>query len=610
MTILTALLVAWTLAQAPAPSGATIDGIVVDFKSGNPIEGAIVELRSTAPVASGPLPEFMLVEQSLGRGRALPTFTTGPDGKFRFNNPMPGEYRLYATRIRGHVPAEYGQRTPTGTGIAFTVANGQRMSGITLRMAPVGSISGRVVDADGDPVQFASVELIRPAYQDGKRRLTIVVGMRTDDRGEYRLHSIPPGEYYVAARPWDSRSTRGVPVSEPTITPNRFGAREVAGSPLLTRRVLESGEIVEETWMPVYYPGTPDPRAARLIPLNMGEDIGGIDLSLALSPALARRVSGVVLDGATGLPVPGALVRLTPREQLTPSVIMPMATADAKGVFDVPGVLPSTYSLFVTGPVTAYMAVDAGGGDVANLQIVGVKGVDIPVRLTFDDGAVPPPGALPVDPGQARPPPPVRVTFIREPGTGSPTGAFVTTAGWPGIPGSTVQAPLQAAPDGSFLIRGAPLGDYRINVDGLIPGAYVKSIRRGQVDVLRDGLSISRAATPTDEPLEIAIGANAGVLTGRVLDDAGEPAPNVTVALVPSSVKRARIDLYKNVSTDNTGRFRFQGIAPDEYKLFSWEEVLNGAWHDPDFIRGHEIRGVTVTIGAGTNPPQELKVIP
>jgi hypothetical protein len=582
MTILTALLVAWTLAQAPAPSGASIDGVVVDFKSGNPVEGAVIELR-------------VLAEQPPG-SVLLPVIKTGPDGKFTFNNPVAGEYRLYATRIRGHVPAEYGQRTPTGTGISFTLRNGQRMSGITLRMAPVGSISGRVVDADRDPVQYASVELIRVAYQDGKRRLIPVVGMRTDDRGEYRLHSLPPGQYYVAARPWDSRSTRGMPLSEPTITPNRFGAREIASSPLITRRVLESGEIVEETWMPVYYPGTPDPKAARVIQLNMGEDIGGIDLSLALSPAPARRVRGIVTDGATGLPAAGALVRLIAREQLTPTVVMPMATADAKGFFDVPGVLPSTYSVFVSGPVTGYTTIDAGGGNVENLQIVGVKGVDIPVRITFDDGTAPPS---------------LRVTLIREPGTGSPTGSFVITAGWPGIPPNTVQVALQAMPAGGYVMRGISLGDYRVSIDGLAPGAYVKSIRRGQTDVLRDGLSIARAATPGDDPpLEIAIGANAGVLMGRVLDDAGEPAPNVTVALVPSTAKRSRIDLYKNVSTDMTGNFRFQGIAPDEYKLFSWEEVVTGAWHDPDFIRGHEHRGVTVTVGQGANAPRELKVIP
>ena len=49
------------------------------------------------------------------------------------------------------LPTEYGQRSPTGTGIAFDVAGGQRVN-LRLTAWPTSGISGRVVDADGDPV--------------------------------------------------------------------------------------------------------------------------------------------------------------------------------------------------------------------------------------------------------------------------------------------------------------------------------------------------------------------------------------------------------------------------------------------------------------------------
>jgi hypothetical protein len=139
----------------------------------------------------------------------------------------------------------------------------------------------------------------------------------------------------------------------------------------------------------------------------------------------------------------------------------------------------------------------------------------------------------------------------------------------------------------------------------------VKSIRRGQADVLRDGLAVLKAGTPSDEPLDIVVGANPGSLSGRVINEAGEPATNVTVALVPGVQKRPRIDLYQTTSTDMNGAFRFQGIVPDEYKLFAWEDVPTGAWHDPEFLRPFENRGVSLTVGQGSsNPPQEIKVIP
>jgi hypothetical protein len=543
--------------------------------------------------------------------------------------------------MRGHVPAEYGQRTPTGTGTPLNITAGQRITGVTLRMSPVGSIAGRIFDAAGDAVVYASVEVVRSGYLDGKRRLIRVQITRTDDRGEYRFYSLPPGEYFVVARPWDARSTRGSLANEPTIIPSRSASGEGATSPLITRRVLESGEIVEETWLSIYYPGTTDARSARPINLRMGENIGGIDVSLALSAAPARRVRGVVIDGSTGMPAAGALVRLTPHEQLAPAVIMPMATADRNGVFEVVGVLPATYSLIVsgggpspgglpgvapTGSLNGYAVVDATGGDVNNLQIVAVRGLDIPVRVTFDSGAglAPIPAAPPgvvgtfITPGpngvtrlSVTPPnTSLWITLTREPGTGSPTGNFVITAGWPGIPNNTQTPRIEALPDGNFMLRGASLGNFRVSVSGLAQGSYIKSIRKGQVDVLRDGLGITGSTNPADEPLEIAIGANAGSFTGRVLNDAGLPVPNVTVALVPNPQLRSRVELYQSVSTDTTGAFRFQGIAPDEYTLFAWEEVTTGAWHDAEFLRPYESRGVVVSVGSGSNPPQTLRMIP
>ena len=74
------------------------------------------------------------------------------------------------------------------------------MSGIVLAMTPTGSISGRVYDAEGEPLGKAQVEVMRPVYKDGQRMLTIVEIVASDDRGEYRLFWLPPGRYYVAAK--------------------------------------------------------------------------------------------------------------------------------------------------------------------------------------------------------------------------------------------------------------------------------------------------------------------------------------------------------------------------------------------------------------------------
>jgi hypothetical protein len=106
------------------------------------------------------------------------------------------------------------------------------------------------------------------------------------------------------------------------------------------------------------------------------------------------------------------------------------------------------------------------------------------------------------------------------------------------------------------------------------------------------------------------IGANAGRIEGAVVNARLEPLSNRTVVLVPDVRLRQRSDLYKIVSTDRAGRFRMQGVAPGDYKLFAWEDVETGAWQDPDFMRAYENRGSPVQIREGASENLQLTVIP
>ena len=119
------------------------------------------------------------------------------------------------------------------------------------------------------------------------------------------------------------------------------------------------------------------------------------------------------------------------------------------------------------------------------------------------------------------------------------------------------------APDGSFELQGVPAGDFRVSVRALPPDAYIKSMRMGGVDVLDDGLHIS--GSPRDA-LEIVIGANAGGLTGTVVNARQEPLSNITVAIVPGAADRHRADLYKSTTTDSSGRFQIRGLAAGQLR--------------------------------------------
>jgi hypothetical protein len=171
---------AWTLllTQNPVPTAApaSIDGIVVSFGTAEPIGKAEVELRKISPGPTLPtnLPANLSAAQAeillrslntQGAPASTTTFTTSSDGRFAFRNVLPGEYRMYVTRSTGYIPGEYGQRSPVGTGIPFTVTAGQNISNVHLALTPTSSISGRILDGDGDPVAYARVIALRVGLQ-------------------------------------------------------------------------------------------------------------------------------------------------------------------------------------------------------------------------------------------------------------------------------------------------------------------------------------------------------------------------------------------------------------------------------------------------------------
>ena len=72
-------------------------------------------------------------------------------------------------------------------------------------MSPGAILGGRVFDMAGGLVSNASVQVFSIAYQTGFALLQPAiagVAKTTDDRGEYRLFWIPPGDYYLGVNPF------------------------------------------------------------------------------------------------------------------------------------------------------------------------------------------------------------------------------------------------------------------------------------------------------------------------------------------------------------------------------------------------------------------------
>src|SRR5262245_55447676 len=132
-------------AQPQQPS-ASIEGIVVKLGTGEPLSNASVQLNVELPSEGPPAASRPPREQPRR------TAKSDGNGRFIFESVPPGDYRLIATYEGEFVPTEYGQRSPTGRGIPFGIAGGQKITGIQLAMSPTGAISGRVYDRDGEPL--------------------------------------------------------------------------------------------------------------------------------------------------------------------------------------------------------------------------------------------------------------------------------------------------------------------------------------------------------------------------------------------------------------------------------------------------------------------------
>src|SRR5947208_3790883 len=112
---------------APAqPQGtAGLAGRVVTADTGRPVK------RARVIVSAG--------------GRQSRATTTDEQGRFRITDLLAGSYTITASRT-GFVEAVYGQRRPLQPGTPVTLADGQEIAAIDLRLVRGGVITGRVID--------------------------------------------------------------------------------------------------------------------------------------------------------------------------------------------------------------------------------------------------------------------------------------------------------------------------------------------------------------------------------------------------------------------------------------------------------------------------------
>ena len=538
--------------MVPQDGRASIEGIVVQDTTGKPVAMASVELT----VVEGP--------KVISR-----TTTSGDDGSFSFKDLPAGEgYQIVVTGT-GLWPTAYGQRRSYGPWTPITLSAGQHFTDVRIAARAITQLSGKIVDSMGRPQIGASVLAMRATYVEGRREIQRSSNTVTNLRGEYNFQNLPPGWYYVRVSP------RNEPLADTLFTnPALHDRRAAAGS---------ANNVKEVEGYPIlYYPGGPI-ESAKAIPLGDGEVIEGIDITVTKSST--ARVRGAVIHSGTGKKIGAAQVTLLPIGSSPDSNWGRFFNAK-DGSFDLRAVLPGKYVLNAIveqgeRTLAGRVAVEIRNGEAKTFDVRVAPVSDIAGRFVLEgQGGTAPDFSA------------VSVSLLSN--TPQPVDGTLSRAR------SKLPSSLAAVkPDGSFTLPGVVPWDYRVVVSE-ISGAYVKAVRYADKEVLVDGLRLEGVGSL---PMEIVLATDGGRLDGRILEG-----KKSRVVVVPE--QRHRHDLYLAVTSSDTGRFQLTNIPPGRYKVFAWQNPVEGAWTDPDYLERYEDRGAVVDISSEDAEYVEIREIP
>ena len=545
------LAVAWS-----QPAGkAVISGSVVEGESNNPIRKAIVTLTLQ------------------GIPRRWATARTDSSGRFQFEGLPAGKYDLRATKLNEGA-AIYGANSVQELSDLITLADGQTRNGIILRFLRRGSISGHVYESDGEPVGGANVALLRRGRDLGSPNLLNYRVAQTDDRGEYRIGNLDPGQYYLRAM-------------------------QVAGYQLgglaADRRTL----LVDQ-----YYGGARDSKDATPVYLRGAEDLASLDFRL-ISEAVIEirgRVVGVpegsepaqaqppragtpaMLDsGARGA---GVQVSIRPAEDGPPRGSTNSIARGPEYRFQMTGFTAGRYrieAIFRSG-TTSYGASQILDfhGNFPEILLTLAPATDIQGTLRVEgkpstvEGQT---GARPNNNG-------MRVQLFR-----------------PGTQQGNISA--QVRPDGRFTLEQVLPGDWQLAVAPLLPG-FLKSARLGDKDILLTTFEISGSG---DSSLNIVVSMRTATLEGEV--DAGLPASKrAGILIAPVGPYHGLTRFYYNTAADDEGKFKLSGIAPGKYKLFAFEKMTPTNFLAPEAVDQLDDLGETIEFAEGATLQARPKLVP
>ncbi len=483
-------------AQAPDRKG-VIHGVVVDDR-GAPVTAARVGLATTS-------------------ARAAPSTLTDDDGVFRLDQLQPGEYMIGANK-RGHVDVVFGQRRRSVPGTIIPVRAGDARI-IRLVLPRGGVISGTVRDRRGVPLPGIWVRAVSPRatpYWPG------VGSARSDSQGRFRLWESPAGPVMITATT-EFRSHEGLTLSDST------------------------GRQQPVVFRDVFHPGVPSPSDAAVVSIQPGQEVSGIDITMA--PVPAGRVEGTIVHSSPVRLQNGSVTLLDGSRAWGRSE--PRATPDSEGRFAFDRVPAGRYTLtFQARSMAAPMEPQRSETWWAHTDVMVTAGETATARLDVSEGArvsgrfeTPAATALPLD-----------KIWMR---LDTPAGPFARTDR-----GGYGEQRRGAA----FAIAGVPPGPLGLTVNAPPPWWLLAALL-GDRDIL--DAPIDLVSGDAIENLRVVMTDAVSAIEGIVAGADAQPQSDLDVVVFPSDrrlwsggARRIRM-----VQPDLDGRFHVNELPPGDYLI-------------------------------------------
>ena len=555
------------------PAGAEVTGVDLTVEAAPPEPSAPDSPGSTVSGTVSSTDGAPVADATVTAGRraapsAVRSTQTDAFGRFTLRGISPGAVAVRAAK-RGYIQAEPGQRGGELPGQLLTIEAGKDLDGLSIVLPRRGEISGIVIDEYGEPVQEATVQLVRVRREPtgalaGIREQGGYV-QRSDDRGQFRLSGIVPGEYAVMA--------------------------------VLPPETTDAAAAVRTVSMPAYYPDTPDFASAASIRIVDGENIPGLVFTMRRVPV--ARVIGAAHD-SRGLPVIGT-VQLMSRHAVTIGIGPHTARPEPDGRFVFADVPPGDYFLRTrveSGPSAGEFAttsITVADRDPAPVMIRTTRGSRLSGRISLEGGR-----------GQVL--------------WGYSAGSVALDSAASRGSMTSVSSPISTGE--SFALSGLA-GPTRVRIWSDDQNWYVKSILIDGVDATDAPFDFGfdgRAYSDVD-----VVFSRAATIAGRTTDERAAPVGDYAVYVFAVDRDKwfegSRWVRLARSSPDGT--FKASSIPPGDYWIAAVDRVdsagsprisdgslsAGGEWVDAELLTMLSSRATRTTLGEGESRDLTLRLI-